>query len=97
MRTVKWLIEELEKFPDDAVCHAYEGEMTGLVIRAAGQVDCPRYGSDDRRRLCRSNNLELGLSRRGNCWDKAVAESFFRSLKEERTKKSLRKLLLGNR
>lgn len=25
-----------EKFPDDAVCHAYEGEMTGLVIRTSG-------------------------------------------------------------
>ena len=27
------------------------------------------------------------MSRRGNCWDKAVAESFFSSLKKERTKR----------
>ena len=27
------------------------------------------------------------LSRKGNCWDNAVAESFFSSLKKERIKK----------
>lgn len=27
------------------------------------------------------------MSRRGDCWDKAVAESFFSSLKKERIKK----------
>ena len=32
MRTVKSLIEELKKFPDDAQCFAYEGEVSGLVI-----------------------------------------------------------------
>ncbi len=36
MRTVKWLKKELSKFPDDAVCHAYEGEVTGIVIQHAG-------------------------------------------------------------
>jgi hypothetical protein len=33
MRTVKSLIEELSRFPDDALCHAYEGEVIGIVIR----------------------------------------------------------------
>lgn len=33
MRTVKWMRDELEKFPDDALCYAYEGEVCGLVIR----------------------------------------------------------------
>lgn len=32
MRTIKSLKEELNKFPDDAVCYAYEGEITGIVI-----------------------------------------------------------------
>ena len=36
MRTVKWLREELAKFPDDAVCFAYEGEVTGIVIEKHG-------------------------------------------------------------
>lgn len=33
MRTVKFLIEELSKFPGDAVCFAYEGEDVGIVIQ----------------------------------------------------------------
>lgn len=37
MRTVAWLRKELEKFPDEAVCFAYEGEVTGLVIEMPGK------------------------------------------------------------
>ena len=32
MKTVKKMIEELKKFPEDAVCYAYEGEANGLTI-----------------------------------------------------------------
>ncbi len=46
-----------------------------------------QYGSDDWFRFCKSNNLEPSMSRRANCWDNAVAESFFSSLKKERVKK----------
>lgn len=45
-----------------------------------------QYGRDDWRRFCRTNHLEPSMSRRGNCWDNAVAESFFGSLKKERIK-----------
>jgi putative transposase len=31
------------------------------------------------------------MSRKGNCWDNAVAESFFSSLKKERIKKTIYK------
>jgi len=48
-----------------------------------------QYGSDDWRRFCRTNHLEPSMSRRGNCWDNAVAESFFASLKKERIKKRI--------
>jgi putative transposase len=48
-----------------------------------------QYGSDDWRRFCLSNNLTPSMSRRGNCWDNAVAESFFSSLKKERIKKRI--------
>jgi putative transposase len=41
-----------------------------------------QYGSDDWQRFCRANNLAPSMSRRGNCWDNAVAESFFSSLKK---------------
>lgn len=46
-----------------------------------------QYGSDAWRRFCHAHHLEPSLSRRGNCWDNAVAESFFSSLKKERIKK----------
>ena len=50
-----------------------------------------QYGSDDWRRFCQSHNLEPSMSRRGNCWDNAVAESFFSSLKKERIRKRIYK------
>jgi len=50
-----------------------------------------QYGSDAWRRFCKSNRLEPSMSRRGNCWDNAVAESFFSSLKKERIKKRIYK------
>ncbi len=50
-----------------------------------------QYSSDDWLRFCRTNNLEPSMSRRGNCWDNAVAESFFSSLKKERIKKRIYK------
>jgi len=50
-----------------------------------------QYGSDAWRRFCRSNHLEPSMSRKGNCWDNAVAESFFGSLKKERIKKQIYK------
>lgn len=48
-----------------------------------------QYGSDDWLRFCQAHNLEPSMSRRGNCWDNAVAESFFSSLKKERIRKRI--------
>jgi putative transposase len=45
-----------------------------------------QFGSDAWRRFCHAHHLEPSMSRRGNCWDNAVAESFFSSLKKERIK-----------
>jgi putative transposase len=50
-----------------------------------------QYGCDAWRRFCRSNRLQPSMSRKGNCWDNAVAESFFSSLKTERIKKQIYK------
>ena len=33
MRTVESLIRELQKFPPLAMCKAFEGEETGIVVR----------------------------------------------------------------
>jgi putative transposase len=43
-----------------------------------------QYGSFDCRKFCVANGLTPSMSRRGNCWDNAVAESFFSSMKKER-------------
>jgi putative transposase len=48
-----------------------------------------QFGSDAWRRFCLSNHLEPSMSRKGNCWDNAVVESFFGSLKKERIKKQI--------
>ena len=50
-----------------------------------------QYGSDDWVKFCRAHNLVPSMSRRANCWDNAVAESFFSSLKKERIKKRIYK------
>ena len=50
-----------------------------------------QYGSDDFKRFCREHKLQPSMSRRGNCWDNAVAESFFSSLKKERIRKRIYK------
>ena len=48
-----------------------------------------QFGSDDFNRWCKDNQLTPSMSRRGNCWDNAVAESFFSSLKKERIKRRI--------
>lgn len=50
-----------------------------------------QFSSDDWRRFCAAHNLKPSMSRRGNCWDNAVVESFFSSLKKERIKKRVYK------
>jgi transposase InsO family protein len=41
------------------------------------------YGSDDYVKLLRECQAELSMSRVGNCWDNAVVESFFATMKTE--------------
>lgn len=42
-----------------------------------------QYCSKDFQEMLRSNNMLSSMSRKGDCWDNAVAESFFGSLKSE--------------
>ena len=44
-----------------------------------------QYAGDDYQRLLRDAGLVCSMSRKGDCWDNAVAERFFGSLKTERT------------
>lgn len=48
-----------------------------------------QYTCSDWRKFLADNNLEPSMSRRGNCHDNAVAESFFSMLKTERIKRKI--------
>lgn len=43
-----------------------------------------QYASKAFRRLLKAHGMEGSMSRKGDCWDNAVVESFFGSLKQER-------------
>jgi putative transposase len=43
-----------------------------------------QYCSNDFQKLLKTNGMVSSMSRKGDCWDNAVAESFFGSLKTER-------------
>ena len=43
-----------------------------------------QYASQAFRRLLEAHGVEGSMSRKGDCWDNAVVESFFGSLKSER-------------
>ena len=42
-----------------------------------------QYASDSHRKILKDHNVIQSMSRKGNCWDNAVAESFFHTLKTE--------------
>jgi putative transposase len=42
-----------------------------------------QYASNECRALLKTNEIQCSMSRKGDCWDKAVAESFFHTLKVE--------------
>ena len=44
-----------------------------------------QYASNNHKDLLKENGIIQSMSRKGNCWDNAVAESFFHSLKTEFT------------
>jgi transposase InsO family protein len=42
-----------------------------------------QYGADSYRQFLTQHGIQPSMSRKGNCWDNAVAESFFHTLKTE--------------
>lgn len=48
-----------------------------------------QFTSHDWQGLLRDHNLVSSMSRRGNCYDNAVAESFFQLLKRERIRRQI--------
>jgi len=48
-----------------------------------------QYSSYDYKKFSKEYNIILSMSRRGNCYDNAVAESFFKTLKKELVRKQI--------
>jgi putative transposase len=48
-----------------------------------------QYTSYDWQSFLKAHDLEASMSRRGNCYDNAVAESFFQLLKRERIRRKI--------
>lgn len=55
-------------------------DTTGLIIHSDQGI---LYQAHQFRKLLEENNIEQSMSRRGNCYDNAVIESFFATLKCE--------------
>lgn len=70
-------------------------DLTLRALRMALSGRCPggelvhhsdrgsQYASDDYQRLLRQRGILCSMSRKGDCWDNAVVESFFSTLKKE--------------
>lgn len=56
------------------------GNPEGVMVHSDQGV---QYASKDYRILFTQYQLTQSMSRRGNCWDKAVAESLFITLKKQ--------------
>ena len=48
-------------------------------------IESAQYTSEQFQRLMADQGVACSMSRAGNCWDNAAMESFFSSLKTERT------------
>lgn len=73
----------LERFVDGSVAPPAEANRHGS-LRSSRQ-----FSSYDWRDFLKAHNLEQSMSRRGNCHDNAVAESFFQLLKRERIRRRI--------
>jgi putative transposase len=70
-------------------------ELVGDALKMAIARRCPgegllhhsdrgvQYASDDYMYLLQSHNIEASMSGKGNCWDNAVMESFWSTIKTE--------------
>jgi putative transposase len=85
-RIVGWSMSERMKVEliGEALTSAYgrRKPAAGLIMHSDRGS---QYASDRYRRLLADYGMTQSMSRRANCWDNAVIESFFKTLKVERT------------
>ncbi len=83
-QVIGWAMSERNdtKLVSDALMMAKwrRGELSGVIVHSdQGST----YASSDYRKLLKENNMLCSMSRKGECHDNAVAESFFGTLKTE--------------
>lgn len=75
-----------DRMPDELVKRAFETAWSrfpcgrGVIFHSDRGT---QYASHEFRRALQDRGFVLSMSRKGNCWDNAVAESFFATLKSE--------------
>jgi len=83
-KIVGWSMDDTMKVSlvNDALNMAIQqrNPLTGLLWHTDRGSQYASYSHKD---LLLKNNITASMSRKGNCWDNAVAESFFKSLKNE--------------
>ncbi|WP_233597565.1 MULTISPECIES: IS3 family transposase [Corallococcus] len=81
-KVVGWAMGE--RIDRELVLSALDMALLGRPAPALHHSDRgSQYASEDYRRLLEARGIECSMSRKGNCWDNAVAESFFSTLKLE--------------
>ncbi len=77
-----------QRIKADLVCQALKSAYwrrkpsAGLIMHSDRGS---QYASDTHRQLIKDYGMIQSMSRRANCWDNAAMESFFKTLKVERT------------
>jgi transposase InsO family protein len=85
-RIVGWSMSD--RIKAELVCHALKSAYgrrqpgTGLIMHSDRGS---QYASDRHRQLIKDYGMIQSMSRRADCWDNAAMESFFKTLKVERT------------
>lgn len=75
-----------ERMPDDLVQQAFENAWSTSPVSEGVLFHSDRgsqYASNDFLQTVTTRGFVPSMSRKGNCWDNAVAESFFATLKNE--------------
>ena len=67
---------------EDALTMAFEHRAPEHGVIFHSDRGC-QYTSRDFAELARANGVVLSVGRKGECWDNAVAESFFATIKRE--------------
>ena len=83
-RVVGWAVADHMRtsLVEDALAMAFTQRRPAAGVIFHSDRGC-QYTSTDFAALARANGVILSVSRKGECWDNAVAESFFATIKRE--------------